>query len=46
MIRKSPRGNLPQSHPTAFVDPTAMLCGLMRIEELMHELSHSPEAAS
>lgn len=33
MIRKNPRGDLPQIHPTAFVDPTAILCGLVIVEE-------------
>ncbi|WP_297810069.1 carbonate dehydratase [uncultured Methylophaga sp.] len=33
MIRKNPRGDLPQVHPDAFVDPTAIVCGLVVIEE-------------
>lgn len=33
MIRKNPRGDLPQIHPDAFVDPTAILCGLVIVEE-------------
>jgi carbonic anhydrase/acetyltransferase-like protein (isoleucine patch superfamily) len=33
MIRKNPRGDLPQIHPSAFVDPTAILCGLVIVEE-------------
>lgn len=33
MIRKNPRGDLPQIHPSAFVDPTAILCGKVIIEE-------------
>lgn len=33
MIRKNPRGDLPQIHPSAFVDPTAILCGLVVVEE-------------
>lgn len=33
MIRKNPRGDLPRVHPSAFVDPTAILCGLVIIEE-------------
>ena len=33
MIRKNPRGDLPQIHPGAFVDPTAILCGLVIVEE-------------
>ena len=33
MIRKNPRGDLPQVHPSAFVDPTAILCGLVIVEE-------------
>ncbi|MCG8519112.1 MAG: carbonate dehydratase [Pseudomonadales bacterium] len=32
MIRKNPRGDLPQVHPDAFVDPTAILCGLVIVE--------------
>ena len=32
MIRKNPRGDLPQIHPSAFVDPTAILCGLVIVE--------------
>lgn len=27
MIRHNPRGDLPTIHPSAFVDPTAILCG-------------------
>ena len=33
MIRKNPRGDLPQIHPSAFVDPTAIICGLVIVEE-------------
>ncbi|WP_246797343.1 carbonate dehydratase [Burkholderia perseverans] len=33
MIRKNPRGDLPRIHPSAFVDPTAILCGLVIVEE-------------
>lgn len=33
MIRKNPRGDLPQIHPSAFVDPTAILCGKVIVEE-------------
>lgn len=33
MIRKNPRGDLPRIHPSAFVDPTAVLCGLVIVEE-------------
>lgn len=33
MIRKNPRGDLPQVHPSAFVDPTAILCGRIIVEE-------------
>jgi carbonic anhydrase/acetyltransferase-like protein (isoleucine patch superfamily) len=33
MIRKNPRGDMPQVHPDAFVDPTAIVCGLVVIEE-------------
>lgn len=33
MIRKNPRGDLPQIHPSAFVDPTAVICGRIVIEE-------------
>ncbi|MDD1787593.1 carbonate dehydratase [Burkholderia gladioli] len=32
MIRKNPRGDLPRIHPDAFVDPTAVLCGLVIVE--------------
>lgn len=32
MIRKNPRGDLPQIHPSAFVDPTAILCGKVIVE--------------
>ena len=32
MIRKNPRGDLPRIHPSAFVDPTAILCGLVIVE--------------
>lgn len=33
MIRKNPRGDLPQIHPDAFIDPTAIICGLVIVEE-------------
>ncbi len=33
MIRKNPRGDLPQVHPSAFVDPTAILCGKIIVNE-------------
>ncbi|MBD9582855.1 carbonate dehydratase [Delftia sp. DLF01] len=33
MIRKNPRGDLPRIHASAFVDPTAILCGLVVVEE-------------
>jgi len=33
MIRKNPRGDLPVVHVNAFVDPTAILCGLVIVEE-------------
>jgi carbonic anhydrase/acetyltransferase-like protein (isoleucine patch superfamily) len=33
MIRKNPRGDLPQIHPSAFVDPTAILCGKVIVKE-------------
>ncbi len=33
MIRKNPRGDLPQVHETAFVDPTAILCGRVVVHE-------------
>lgn len=33
MIRKNPRGDLPQVHPSAFVDPTAILCGKVVVHE-------------
>ncbi len=33
MIRENPRGDLPQIHPSAFVYPTAILCGLVVVEE-------------
>ncbi|NYT80270.1 carbonate dehydratase [Alcaligenaceae bacterium] len=33
MIRKNPRGDLPLVHPSAFVDPTAILCGKVVTEE-------------
>jgi carbonic anhydrase/acetyltransferase-like protein (isoleucine patch superfamily) len=32
MIRKNPRGDLPVVHVDAFVDPTAILCGLVVVE--------------
>jgi len=31
MLRKNPRGDYPVVHETAFVDPTAVLCGLVVI---------------
>ena len=40
MIRKNLHGNLLQIHPSTFVDPTAILCGLMVVEELV--LGHQP----
>jgi carbonic anhydrase/acetyltransferase-like protein (isoleucine patch superfamily) len=33
MIRKNPRGDVPQIHPDAFIDPTAIICGLVIVEE-------------
>ena len=33
MIRKNPRGDRPVVHPSSFVDPTAILCGLVVVEE-------------
>jgi len=32
MIRRNPNGDIPQVHETAFVDPTAILCGKIVIE--------------
>src|SRR5512139_3306589 len=33
MIRKNPSGHLPVVHDSAFVDPTAILCGKVVVEE-------------
>jgi len=33
MIRRNPSGDVPQVHETAFVDPTAILCGKVMVEE-------------
>lgn len=33
MIRRNPSGHLPVVHDTAFVDPTAILCGKIVVEE-------------
>ncbi len=33
MIRKNPSGDIPQIHESAFVDPTAILCGKVIVEE-------------
>jgi carbonic anhydrase/acetyltransferase-like protein (isoleucine patch superfamily) len=33
MIRKNPHGDLPQIHPDAFIDPTAIICGRVVVEE-------------
>ena len=33
MIRKNPRGDLPQIHETAYVDQTAILCGKVIVDE-------------
>lgn len=33
MIRRNPSGHLPIVHETAFVDPTAILCGRVIVEE-------------
>lgn len=33
MIRKNPSGHLPQVHESAFVDPTAILCGKVIVQE-------------
>jgi carbonic anhydrase/acetyltransferase-like protein (isoleucine patch superfamily) len=33
MIRKNPTGHLPVVHDSAFVDPTAILCGKIIVEE-------------
>ncbi len=32
MIRRNPNGDIPQVHETAFVDPTAILCGKIVVE--------------
>lgn len=32
MIRRNPNGDIPQVHETAFVDPTAILCGKIIVE--------------
>ncbi|MEP4189648.1 MAG: DapH/DapD/GlmU-related protein, partial [Sneathiella sp.] len=32
MIRKNPRGDIPQVSPRAFVDPSAILCGRVIVE--------------
>ncbi len=32
MIRKNPTGHLPQVHPDAFIDPTAIVCGRVVVE--------------
>jgi carbonic anhydrase/acetyltransferase-like protein (isoleucine patch superfamily) len=33
MIRRNPNGDIPVVHDTAFVDPTAILCGKVIVEE-------------
>lgn len=33
MIRRNPRGDIPQIHSSAFVDPTAILCGRIVVAE-------------
>ncbi|OYY59683.1 MAG: carbonate dehydratase, partial [Hydrogenophilales bacterium 28-61-11] len=33
MIRRNPSGDLPVVHDSAFVDPTAILCGKVIVEE-------------
>ena len=33
MIRRNPNGDAPVVHETAFVDPTAILCGKVIVEE-------------
>ncbi|MDP2817692.1 MAG: carbonate dehydratase [Polaromonas sp.] len=33
MIRRNPSGDLPQVHESAFIDPTAILCGKIIVEE-------------
>lgn len=33
MIRRNPNGDLPQVHPSAFVYPTAIICGKVVVEE-------------
>jgi len=33
MIRKNPSGDIPQVHESAFVDPTAILCGKVLVHE-------------
>jgi len=32
MLRRNPRGDCPVVHESAFVDPTAVLCGLVKVE--------------
>ncbi len=33
MIRKNPSGDVPQIHPDAFIDPTAIVCGKVIVNE-------------
>ena len=33
MIRRNPRGDIPVAHETAFVDHTAILCGMVVAHE-------------
>lgn len=33
MIRKNPQGDIPQIHESSFVDPTAIICGKVVIDE-------------
>jgi len=35
VVRKNPHGNRLQIHPSTFVDPTAILGGLMVVEEFV-----------
>jgi carbonic anhydrase/acetyltransferase-like protein (isoleucine patch superfamily) len=40
MIRRNPYGDIPVIHETAFVDPSAILCGKVVVEESVAQANY------
>lgn len=36
MLRKNPSGHLPQVSPLAYIDPTAIICGRVIVEDFVY----------